>query len=131
MVRVIRPIAGAERIGVSNLSPYLFYILIWLAITVPAVIIGWVRVFPKANQPWWAALIPGYNVYVLVVGVAQLSLLWFILVLIPGVQIIAVLLVNLEVAKRFGRSEGFGIGLAVLGFIFYPVLGFSDAKYQK
>jgi hypothetical protein len=35
----------------------------------------------------------------------------------------------MELAKRFGKSEGFGLGLAFLGFIFIPILGFSDAVY--
>jgi hypothetical protein len=106
------------------------YLLIWLAVTVPGAVIGWVWVFRKAGLPGWAALIPAYNIYVLVVGVARLSRLWFLLVLIPPVQLIAVFLVNLEVAKRFGRSEVFGLGLTLLGFVFYPVLGFGKAKYQ-
>ena len=106
------------------------YLLIWAAVTVPAVILGWWGVFPKAGQPAWAALVPGYNIYVLVVGVARLSLLWFILVLVPGVQIIAAILVNVEVARRFGRTEAFGLGLALLGFVFYPTLGLDGSKYQ-
>jgi len=106
------------------------YLLIWLAVTVPAAVIGWWRVFPKAGQPAWAAVVPLYNIYVLVVGVARLSLLWFILVLIPGVQIIAAIMVNVEVARRFGRSEAFGLGLAIMGPVFYPILGFGRARYQ-
>jgi hypothetical protein len=111
----------------DDLQPYL---LLWAAVTIPGVVIGWMRVFVKAGQPWWAALIPGYNIYVLVVPVARLSLLWFVLVLVPVVNFIAVILVNVEVAKRFGRSEAFGLGLAVFGFIFYPILGFGRARYQ-
>ena len=110
-----------------DLPPYL---LVWAAVTIPGVVLGWLLVFRKACQPWWAALVPGYNIYVLVVGVARLSTLWFILVLIPGVQIIAAILVNVEVARRFGRSESFGLGLTLLGFIFYPVLGFDGSEYQ-
>ena len=112
------------------LRPYLPYLLLWLAVTVPGAILGWVWVFHKAGRPRWAALVPGYNVYVLVVGVARLSLLWFLLLLTPVVQIIAAILVNMEVARRFGRSEAFGLGLTLLGFVFYPVLGFGEAKYQ-
>jgi hypothetical protein len=33
------------------------------------------------------------------------------------------------VATSFGKDTGFGIGLIFLGFIFYPILGFGDAKY--
>ena len=106
------------------------YLLIWLAVTVPGALIGWVWVFRKAGLPWWAALVPAYNIYLLVLRVARLSTLWFILVLIPPVQIFAVFLVNVEVAKRFGRSEAFGLGLTLFPFVFYPILGFGNAKYQ-
>lgn len=107
-----------------------WYLLVWAAVTVPGVLLGWLWVFPKAGHPRWAALVPFYNIYVLVVGVAKLSLLWYVLVLIPVVQIIAAILVNLEVARRFGKSEAFGLGLALLGFIFYPLLGFGTDRYQ-
>src|SRR5215831_2251146 len=109
------------------LRPYLPYLLVWGAVTIPGLILGWLLVFPKAGQRWWAALVPGYNIYVLVVGVARLSTLWFILVLIPVFQVIPAILVNVEVARRFGRSEAFGLGLFLLGPVFYPVLGFGRA----
>jgi hypothetical protein len=113
------------------LRPYLPYLMVWAAVTIPGVVLGWMLVFPKAGQRWWEALVPGYNIYVLVVGVARLSTLWFVLVLIPGVQIIAAILVNVEVARRFGRTEAFGLGLALLGFVFYPILGFDRSEYQS
>jgi hypothetical protein len=114
----------------SWLVPYLPFLLVWAAVTVPGVLIGWMLIFAKAGQSWWAALIPGYNIYVLVVAVARLSTLWFVLVLIPGVQIIAAILVNVEVARRFGRTEAFGLGLALLGFVFYPILALGGSEYQ-
>ena len=112
------------------LHPYLPYLLIWAAVTIPGVLLGWLAVFPKAGLPRWAAVVPVYNVYLLVVGVARLSFLWFVLLWIPVVQIVAALLVNVEVARRFGRSEGYGLGLAMVGFVFYPLIGFGDAQYQ-
>lgn len=108
-----------------------WYLLVWAAVTVPGVLLGWVRVFPKAGRPWWAALVPFYNVYVLVVGVARLSPLWCVLVFVPVVQVIAAILVNVEVARRFGRNEAFGLGLALLGFVFYPLLGFGSDRYLE
>jgi hypothetical protein len=33
-------------------------------------------------------------------------------------------------AKSFGKGAGFGIGLALLGIIFWPILGFGSAEYQ-
>ena len=50
--------------------------------------------------------------------------------LIPFVNLVAVIIVNLEIAKRFGKSDSFGIGLTFLSIIFYPILGFGDAVYQ-
>ncbi len=114
----------------GELDDLLPYFLAWLAFTIPCLVVSWLWVFPKAGQPRWAALVPGYNLYVLVVGIARLSLLWFVLMLVPPFQVIAVFLVNIEVAKRFGRSESFGLGLTVLGFVFYPVLGFGRARYR-
>jgi hypothetical protein len=35
-----------------------------------------------------------------------------------------------SLAERFGRSQAFGIGLAFLSFIFFPILGFGDARYM-
>lgn len=106
-------------------------LLVWAAVTVPGAIIGWWGVFAKAGLPGWAALIPIYNVYLLVIEVAKLSLLWFVLCLVPVVQIIPAILVNIEVAKRFGRSEAFGIGLTAVGFVLYPLLGFGSARYRR
>jgi hypothetical protein len=108
-----------------------WYLLVWAAVTVPGVLLSWLWVFPKAGQPAWAAFVPLYNIYVLVVGVARLSTLWFVLLLVPVVHIIAAILVNVEVAKRFGKSEAFGLGLALLGFVFYPILGFGSDQYQE
>jgi uncharacterized membrane protein YhaH (DUF805 family) len=55
---------------------------------------------------------------------------WLILFFIPVVNFIFAILLAIEIAKAFGKGAGFGIGLAFLGFIFYPILGFGDAQYQ-
>lgn len=112
----------------ADLLPYLW---VWLAVTVPGALAGWVGAFRKAGLAGWKAVVPVYNVFVLVVGVAGLSPLWFALLLIPGVNLVAAFLVNVEVARRFGRTETFGLGLTVFGFVFYPVLGFGAARYQR
>jgi hypothetical protein len=35
----------------------------------------------------------------------------------------------IDLAKSFGKSPAFGIGLALLGFVFFPILAFGDARY--
>ena len=89
---------------------------------------GMWKVFQKAGKPGWAAIIPIYNIIVLLEIVGK-PLWWIVLYLIPVVNFIAVILVCIELAKRFGKGVGFGIGLAFLPFIFYPILGFGDATY--
>ena len=102
--------------------------LIFLLIII-AIIAGIWKVFTKAGKPGWAAIIPIYNLIVLL-EIAGKPLWWIILCFIPVVNFVAFILIGLGVAKNFGKSDGFGIGLGLLGFIFYPILGFSDATYQ-
>ena len=52
------------------------------------------------------------------------------LFLIPIVSFIVSIIVLIDVAKAFGKGAGFGVGLALLGFIFLPILAFGDAEFQ-
>ena len=106
----------------------LIVLVVYLAIIV-AIIAGFWKVFTKAGKPGWAAIIPIYNVIVLL-EIAGKPLWWIILFLIPLVNIVFAVIVGLAVAKNFGKGEAFGVGLGLLGFIFYPILGFGDAQYQ-
>jgi hypothetical protein len=92
-------------------------------------IAGMWKVFAKAGEPGWAAIIPIYNVIVML-KIAGKPAWWFILFLIPVVSFIIAILVAIEIAKKFGQGAGFGIGMAFLPFIFYPMLGFGSATYQ-
>ena len=87
------------------------------------------KVFTKAGKPGWAALIPIYNLVVLL-QIAGKPVWWIILFFIPIVNLVILILIGIDVAKAFGKGTGFGLGLALLGFIFYPILGFSDATYR-
>jgi hypothetical protein len=40
------------------------------------------------------------------------------------------IVIALDLAKSFGKETVWAIGLIVLPFIFYPLLGFGDAQYQ-
>ena len=100
---------------------------VWLAVMF-IVIAGMWRVFAKAGQPGWGVLVPIYNVY-LMCKIAQRPAWWLILLFVPFVNIIVAVIMSVDIAKHFGKGPGFGIGLAFLGFIFYPILGFSGAEY--
>ena len=86
------------------------------------------KTFVKAGKPGWASLIPIYNVWVML-QIAGKPGWWLILLLIPLVNLVVAVLVSIGIANRFGKGTGFGLGLAFLGLIFYPILGFGDAEY--
>lgn len=92
------------------------------------IIIALWKVFTKAGHPGWACIIPIYNLYILL-KIAGKPGWWIILFLIPLVSFIIAIIVCLSVAKGFGKSTLFGLGLVFLPFIFYLILGFGDAKY--
>lgn len=88
---------------------------------------GMWKVFEKAGKPGWAAIIPFYNLYVLV-EITGKPVWWFVLCLL----IIPLIFVMMDLAVCFGKSKGWGIGLLFfLGFIGFPILGFGDASYTK
>jgi hypothetical protein len=93
------------------------------------VIVAMWKVFTKAGRPGWAAIIPIYNMYVWCKIVGRPGW-WVILMLIPLVNIIVGIVVCIDMAKSFGKGAGFGIGIALLGIIFLPILGFGSAQYQ-
>jgi len=101
--------------------------LIGLAIIVIVIVALW-KVFTKAGQPGWGAIIPIYNIYLLC-KIAGKPGWWVLLMFIPFVNFIIGIFVALGVAANFGKGAGFGIGLVFLPFIFYPILGFGDASY--
>jgi hypothetical protein len=107
----------------------LMFILLIAAIPVLISLIGMWKVFSKAGQPGWAAIIPIYNTYVLIVTAGKPGW-WLLLFLIPFVNLVILILVLVGLAANFGKGVGFAIGLLLRPFIFYPILGFGSAKYQ-
>lgn len=115
----ISPLAAGMGLGMM---------ICWLIVLL-LIIIGMWKVFTKAGKPGWAAIIPIYNMIVLL-EITGKPIWWFILMLIPFVNIIIIIIVLIALARNFGKGVGFAIGLLLLPFIFYPILGFGDARYQ-
>jgi hypothetical protein len=103
------------------------YLIIVLAVYV-LVVIGWWKIFTKAGQPGWAAIIPLYNIYTLLKVVGRPGW-WLILYFIPLVDFVIHIIVNLDLARSFGKSAGYALGLLFLPVIFYPILGLGNSKY--
>ena len=103
-------------------------LLLQLAIII-VVIAGIWKAFEKAGQPGWAAIVPIYNIYVMT-QIAGKPAWWIVMFIIPIANIIFAFMLHIEIAKKFGKDTGFGIGLTLLGFIFWPILGFGNAEYD-
>lgn len=103
------------------------FFLIMMAVAI-VVIAGMWKMFEKAGKPGWAAIVPIYN-YIVLLEIIGKPLWWIVLFFIPIVNFVAVIMVMLELAKCFGQSSGFAIGLILLSPIFIPILGFGSARY--
>ena len=97
-----------------------FYVLI---------VAGWWKMFEKAGEEGWKAIIPIYNIIILLKIVGR-EWWWVILMIIPIVGLIIWIIVALDLAKVFGRGTGFAIGLIFLSPIFAMILGFGEDMYQ-
>jgi Family of unknown function (DUF5684) len=104
----------------------LFWV-IYIAILV-VVIIGVWKVYEKAGQPGWACIIPIYSFLVLLKIVGK-PWWWLLLMFIPVVNLVFLIWTYNMLSKSFGKTEGFTVGLVLLGVIFIPILGYGDAKY--
>ncbi len=102
--------------------------VIYIAIVVLLIASGW-KIFEKAGQPGWAVLIPIYNTIILLKIIGK-PWWWLFLMLIPYVGAVwGIWSINL-LSKSFGKSEGYTVGLILLGIVFFPMLAFGDAQYQ-
>ena len=109
--------------------------LVSITIGVLTIIANW-KLFTKAGQAGWKSLIPIYNVIVLfkIAGISPLWILAYFALVIPFVGWIAALAVSIylmvSLAKAFGKSSGFAVGLILLNTIFIMILAFGSAEYQ-
>src|SRR5690242_15241696 len=101
-------------------------VLVIIATLVVSIASLW-RLFESVGEPGWAAVVPVYNL-VVTLRVAGMSAWWMLALLIPYVGVLAFLPVALAFAQRFGRGAGFGVGIWLFPFIFFPILAFSAPR---
>ena len=110
------------------------YSLIILAFYVLIIAAQW-KIFTKAGQEGWKALIPIYNVVVLykIIGLSPWLLLLYLLSVVPVVgwiiSIALSIVSTVKLAKAFNQSTAFIFGLLFLSPIFQMILGFGKAEY--
>lgn len=115
--------AASWVLGAFTASTYLIMFILSVIL-----IIGRWKMYEKAGEHGWASLIPLYSEFVLF-RIGWGSGWMFLVTLIPIVNVVFYILLSLKIARAFGMGTGFGIGLILLPYVFYIILGFSDAKY--
>lgn len=82
------------------------------------------KLFSRAGKPGWAAIVPFYNVLIML-QIVRKPWWWVFLICIPFVGLIwGIWTFNLLI-KSFGRAEGYTVGSIFFGYIFLPLLAFD------
>lgn len=123
--------ASSTALGAALGTMLGFIIVFSLIVCVLSIIAMW-RIFTKAGKPGWASIIPVYNMVVLfqIVGMNPWLLLLYIVLFVNYVaSIVLIIMLGIKLAKVFGKSSGFAVGLIFLNTIFMLILGLGNAEY--
>lgn len=130
----------------------------WIPYTLVIIIsiVAWWKLFEKAGQPGWAAIIPIYNLitFLRVIKRPMSRLLYYVGAIVVymigatmmisnpmvggilfAIGIIALLVFAIQDYHRlslsFGKDTGWTVGLVLLSIIFIPIMAFSkNIQYQ-
>ncbi len=117
--------ASSEALAMLLTGPVIIFFLILVAL----IVVAYWKIFTKAGEEGWKALIPLYNTYVLCKISCNNPVLIFVLMLLPGVNVFATVYLFYQLSKSFGRGIGTAIGLFLLTNIFMLILAFGSAEY--
>lgn len=131
-------LAHASRAFESDVRTFSFVVtavLIVLLILIAITLLGLIfvsiwRIFVKAGEPGWAAIIPFYN-HVKVLEMTSKPLWWVVLMLLPLVNVVICVIIAHRLAACFGKGRWFTFGMIVLPFIFLPILAFGKSQYRN
>jgi len=93
-----------------------------------AYVAGLWMIFNKAGEAGWKAIIPIYNLWVLLEIVGRPGW-WIILFFIPIVNVIIWIFVALDLSKSFDKSGWYALGILLLPWLFLVILGLGEAQY--
>lgn len=93
-------------------------------------------VYKKIGLPWWSALVPGYNIYVLLEELNMdktITIVTVICMFIPGVSMVAtvfIFMAHYKLIKRMGFSEGMFILDILLTPVMWGIMALGKCKYD-
>lgn len=87
------------------------------------------KIFEKAGFPGWSALIPLYNIFILV-KIIDLPTAFAFFYFIPVINIMAHAYTCFKLAQCFNKNPiYYTAGLFILPFVFVPVLGLGSSRF--
>ena len=131
--QLLQAIEGTQELDNPLDSPMgavlaLIYALIALPLAM-FMITSMATVFIKAGKPWWAAIIPVYNIVVFLEIIGK-PLWWLIMFFVPFVSIVFGIMATHALSRAFGKDVGFTVGMLLLPALFGPMLAFGTSQYQ-
>lgn len=112
-------------------------LIISLVIWIIKIVANW-KIFIKAGEKGWKAIIPFYNTAILykISGMSPWLVLLYLGMLVPVINIFIAIAFSvfklyqpINLAKGFKKSTGFTVGMIMLPFIFNLILGFGKSEY--
>lgn len=122
-------------VGVTAILGIIAIIIIALLILQ---IIGMWKVFTKAGEKGWKAIIPFYNMAILykISGMSPYLVFVYLGLLVPFVNIIVAAAIGvmslyqvINLSKAFNKSTGFTVAIILVPFVAYLMLGFGKSEY--
>lgn len=99
-------------------------ILIWILILL-AIVVSLYKIFPLAEQKAWAALVPGYNIYIWL-KIIHKPWWWMLLLIFPGPNILLLAIMCVNTATVLNKRQTKDVLLSgFLPFIYLPLLAFT------
>ncbi len=88
------------------------------------------KLFQKAGERSWAGFVPGYNLFVWQ-KITDRPWYWILILIIPGVQFLMLIIMNVQMAWSFGQRGFTNTLLAIVApFYLFPKMAFSqEVKY--
>ena len=113
--------------AMPQISPAMW--VFYIALIVFELIVMW-KIYEKAGQPGWAAIVPIYNI---VVFFKIIDMDWWhvlIMLFVPFAAIVYGIIMPYKLSLKFGQSTGFAVLAIFFSTIMYPILAFGSAKYE-
>lgn len=111
------------------LSGFIIAIAITFVILSIVLIFCYYKLFEKNGEKGWKAIIPIYNMYILI-KIADMNPFSILLLLVPIVNLFVLALLSVNLANKYNKGALFAVGLLFLPIIYYPILAFADKDIE-